>query len=130
MRAGATFLNGLFVFGYFVLADSLAPKLVSAGQVWLWSLILTGYVGGMYLVNRMLPSGRGKRGAAIRLLEATAYILLLLTLFLSDSSLRPVLERRGLDGLWLPSTLLFAVVVATIAWKSHVRRKRSDGSTN
>ena len=116
----------VFIAAYFLLADYLGPKLVLVGKTWLWWLILFALVSGSYLFTRWIPPSRRTHESRNGVLVAVAYTLLLITLYLYDFSVRPMLDRYGIGSAWIICLLLTFVAVAIGMWKS--RRGRTGPS--
>lgn len=112
-----------FIAAYFVLADHVGPKLVQSGKTWVWWLILFALVSSSYLFTRWNAQVRNMvRAQRASAMVVVAYTFLLITLFLYDFSIRPVLDRYGIGSAWIVGLFLTFVAVALGTWKS--RRDR------
>ena len=118
MRILTALVDFLFLAAYFILADHVGPKLVMAGKSWLWWLILFALVSGSYLFTRWIPSVRRTRANRSRALVIVAYTLMLITLFLYDFSLRPLLDKFGIGNAWIVFLMLTFMAVAVGTRKS------------
>ena len=97
------FLGWAIVVAYIICLDALAPVLASQGLVPLWWLVLAGFVSGLYLTwwHPTLVREVGPLQGVGRAQVKFGFVLLGVTMFLSDPTVVPYLSRHGVQWLWL-----------------------------
>jgi peptidoglycan/LPS O-acetylase OafA/YrhL len=125
------YVTWLTLGAYFVCLDFLAPDLIQSGRAYRWWLILIGLLGLAYSISfptSNIASQSESKNLRYFRVHTVTFLLLGMTLFLYDPSIRPRLSNVGLSWLWILSLLLtFFWLISSAVWIA--RRMKSSHRT-